>query len=263
VNASTACPSCNYEMSVPVTMLGKSVRCAQCRSMYVAGDAEDQSPLVAQSAAVEDRDDDRRFYRRPPPPPPRPSIFRTFLMIRLIIYAAILAVVVFGFLGLVALGVLIMAFSKPQGPVPPSNWQTLSPKDGRFTVLMPEEWQETHTMHDESHRFKAILKDRNIAFEVEYSEAGIERKNERPYMKAYREIVLRENPGGKVVSEQWIGAITGQEGLDFAISTKDNKIHKRIFVDKGRVFVLTVSGDRIDSYAQDVDKFFDSFEISD
>jgi DNA-directed RNA polymerase subunit RPC12/RpoP len=174
--------------------------------------------------------------------------------VRLLLSLALSAI---GYGGLIA--VLLVGFILSRFNI--GNWQTFTSEEGRFSVQMPGKPQESTENQAmwQVHIFSVVRPAQDLGFFVHYYDLTVEKPDVN---FIFRNNVRAQLPKGNEVKEQNI-TLDGFPGREFTVEAANHvTVIRRAYIVKKRVYLVTVSSSRLQSYQGDVQKFFDSFKVT-
>jgi hypothetical protein len=149
-----------------------------------------------------------------------------------------------------------------------NTWQTFTPQDQSFSILMPgkpkEKVETIATVVGNASLHMHVVDRGSSAFLIGYADLPPAAANAplREYLDGVRGGML-QGVNGKVIVEKHI-TLDGHTGREFSFTSEKpkGKGAARIYRVKGRLYELLVLGRNIDPESADVRKFFDSFKLS-
>jgi hypothetical protein len=147
-------------------------------------------------------------------------------------------------------------------------WQDFSSPEGRFSVTMPGTPQQSRYIEGrlenqvQVHQFQVLVHSRDVGYHVHYFDLPAPVR-EGPFFARLHDSILSDFPNGRLTNERQIEA-NGHRGREYIISIPPQiTVVRRIFVAGNRIYFATVSGSNLNVASPDVNRFFDSFKISD
>jgi hypothetical protein len=147
--------------------------------------------------------------------------------------------------------------------VEPAAWQECTSPEGRFKVMMPGPIKRSKTSAGYEH-FDTSVSNPSAGFGVSYADFSPRSvPKAEDYYEHYRKDLPKNFGTGRLVSylDVSLGDYAGKE-LVLEFSDTNGTLVRRLFIVEGRLYMISVSGTKLDPDSPAIRTFLDSFQLT-
>ena len=157
----------------------------------------------------------------------------------------------------------------PAGPgkLNAALWQEFSSPPGRFKITFPGQpkysTQREPVKNQIFHQFEVLQIPFDLGFFVHYVDLPPAPNPPPPdlFFESLRGGVLSDFPGGRLTREERV-QVNGHLGREYSIAMPIAQVIRRVYLVNNRMYMVTVSGSRLEQHRGDSDRYFNSFQVT-